>query len=146
MLSTMRARLGAVVAIVVVMAATGVALASRVEVGASFLQPFNGSERYGKVSFELVNIETRSSSPHPVETLTVRRFRFASECNRAGTRVPGKMAVDRHGRFHSTARGFRVTGRLLGNAQTRATGTAAVSHDCDGDSDPVHFTARTPTH
>jgi hypothetical protein len=140
--TAMRPRLVALLAIMVVFAATGVALASRVEVGASFLKTFKGSDRFGRVSFKLVNIETASASRHPIETLTVRQFRFANECSRKGTTVPGKMVVGRHGRFHSTARGFKVTGRLTGAQQERAVGTAQVNKDCDGDSDLVHFTAK----
>jgi hypothetical protein len=142
MITTVRARLGAPLAIVLVMTLTSVALASRIEVGASHTQPFKGSDRYGRVSFQFGDIETRSGSAHPGNIVTITRFRFASECSPGGTLVPGTFRIGANGHFHSTARGFTVTGRLVGSQQSRAVGTAQVNRDCDGDSDPVQFTAR----
>jgi hypothetical protein len=141
MLRAMRARLGALLAIVFMLVPAAVAVAHHIEVGASREMRYKGSDVYGRVSFDFG--ESDSSGKHPVTTLTIRQFRFANECSRVGTKVPGRIRVRANGRFHSTAHGFTVTGRLVGRLQSRAVGTAQESVDCDGDSDPVSFTAHT---
>jgi hypothetical protein len=137
---------------IALLVSAGAALASRIEVGGA-QQVFyrHGSDRFGKVTFFYAVDPTHLQHPPIVNIVTITQLRFANECSRAATKVPGTIHVDKHKHFRHEAHGFIVKGRLIGGLfggrQTvgpKVVGTIETIHDCDGDSDVVPFVAAGP--
>jgi hypothetical protein len=145
-------RLAPFVVLLLATVAAGVASASRIEVGPGEGRTYTGSDAVGKVTLFYSSIDIRLTSPHPGEMVTLSGLRFANECSRTGTKVPGTItvgnssvfAVTKHRSFRYDAHGFIVQGALDWHhavlVPRKITGTIEWIRDCDGDTQFLHFT------
>jgi hypothetical protein len=126
----------ALLTVVALLLLGGIAVGSRIEVGAG--SPFlflSGTDQFGKVSVVMEVSGHRS--------VALQKLRYANECSRRGTLVPGTVRIDRHGHLHRDSGGFLVTGYVTAHGTTDIVkGAVTQRGDCDGDSDAVQFTAR----
>jgi hypothetical protein len=75
--------------------------------------------------------------------VSLTKLRYASECSRTGTVVPGSIRIDRHGHLQRNSGGFLITGAVSARGTTDIV-KASVTQlgDCDGDRDAVPFIVR----
>ena len=128
---------------------TSVAVAVRPHASPTFVANYRGSDPDGRVSFTLGGAYNEPLNRPPFTTYELYDLRFATECSRAGMKLPGPIILT-HQRRHASeqehftyrAHGFVIHGVLygaLGKPQFRGT-VEVVRRGCDGDALP--WTAR----
>jgi hypothetical protein len=121
---------------------TSVAVAVRPHASPTFVADYRGSDPDGPVSFTLGGAVNEPLNRPPFTTYELYDLKFASECSRSGTKLPGVISLTHHRRhaseqqhFTYRARGFVIHGLLYGPlGKPKFKGTVeVVRHGCDGD-------------
>ncbi len=137
------------IAVLVLTGMTSVAVAVRPHASPTFTANYRGSDPDGRVSFTLGGAYNEPLNRPPFTTYELYDLKFATECSRSGTKVPGLISLP-HARRHASqqmhftyrAHGFVIRGVLYGPlGRPKFKGTVeVVRRGCDGDVLP--WTAR----
>jgi len=133
----------ALAAVLMLTGITSVAVAVRPHASPTFIGNYAGSDAEGPVSFTMGGAANEVPGKRPFYTYDLYNLRFATECSRSGTRLPGTITLLHHRRhaseqehFTYRAHGFVIHGVLYGPlVEAKFKGTVAVAkRGCDGDS------------
>ncbi len=103
---------------------------------------YRGSDPEGRVAFHMTLAYNDGFAGHPASwEYAIYAFRFATECNRAGVRLPANVTFDKKQRraarilrFSYSGHGVRLRLTISGKGLTTASGTVRISsRRCDGD-------------
>ena len=121
---------------------TSVAVAVRPHASPTWVANYRGGGPGGPVSFTVGGADNETVDVPPSHNYELYNLKFATECSRTGTRLPGLISLPhlrRHvgdqERFSYRARGFVIHGLLYGPLRRpKFKGTVAVVRPgCDGD-------------
>jgi hypothetical protein len=117
------------IAIGLFLAASGLALASRMETSPSHINEYTGSNWVGKVSLFFGEID----SPSGQQAFSLSELKFANLCSRRGSEVKTSIRVGKNKLFDFHGHGFSVVGNVIGSLSDprEIAGTASVAtHGC----------------
>ncbi len=105
---------------------------------------YRGVDPEGPVSFTILITDSSHGSDY-----SASGFRIATECNRAGVRLPDSVTITRHERgtprtlhFNYRRRGVAIALTVSGPSLSTARGTVQISsRRCDGDTLPFRASA-----
>jgi hypothetical protein len=126
-----RWRLIAPLAVILLLAATAAALASKTETGASGpVEGMNGWDWVGRVALGFSPADYGQGNDVAAELIP---FSFANECDKRGSQLNAAITIGRDKRFHYHGHGFTISGNVIGSLANprEVAGFASVrTHGC----------------